>query len=324
MKKKNNFIAAIISVAMMFSTMPATANAYKVYPDIQSALESLGEGALIVDTYYNATDTDVASYLVLTKDCSLMKYNGSQPVVKVEFREGYGPEDITLTGDASIKYVDFEKLPENGREYLEALLGDKAGSGYYLSAANSSGIRAAIKETKKSATVREIYAVTPLEQHRPYHGITRIAVNTDITAEEFKALYPEFGLITSDMQFEGYNLVFDLSENIWPRMEEPGKAYDAMVRLVESGVEHRINPGVPVLESGESETVGLAEICTLGDANCDNKVTVADAVAVLQYIANAEKYPMTEQAKFNADIDGEDGITGGDATAIQRIDAGIR
>ena len=60
-----------------------------------------------------------------------------------------------------------------------------------------------------------------------------------------------------------------------------------------------------------------------GDANCDGKITVADAVAVLQYIANAEKYPMTELAKFNADIDGEEGITGGDAKAIQMIDAGI-
>ena len=62
---------------------------------------------------------------------------------------------------------------------------------------------------------------------------------------------------------------------------------------------------------------------TDGDANCDDKVTVADAVAVLQYIANKEKYPLSEQAQFNADIDGEDGITGGDAMAIQKIDAGI-
>ena len=61
----------------------------------------------------------------------------------------------------------------------------------------------------------------------------------------------------------------------------------------------------------------------VGDANCDRKVTVSDAVAVLQYIANAEKYPLSEQAKFNADIDGEEGITGGDASAIQKIDAGI-
>lgn len=62
---------------------------------------------------------------------------------------------------------------------------------------------------------------------------------------------------------------------------------------------------------------------TNGDANCDDKVTVSDAVAVLQYIANKEKYPLNAQGEFNADIDSEDGITGGDAIAIQKIDAGI-
>ena len=60
-----------------------------------------------------------------------------------------------------------------------------------------------------------------------------------------------------------------------------------------------------------------------GDANNDGKLTVSDAVAVLQYIANKDKYPLTAQAKFNADIDGEEGLTGGDAIAIQKIDAGI-
>ncbi len=61
----------------------------------------------------------------------------------------------------------------------------------------------------------------------------------------------------------------------------------------------------------------------VGDANCDFRVTVADAVAVLQYIANAEKYPLSPQGKVNADIDGIPGITGTDAIAIQCIDAGV-
>ena len=60
-----------------------------------------------------------------------------------------------------------------------------------------------------------------------------------------------------------------------------------------------------------------------GDANCDGKVTVADAVAVLQYIANKQKYPLTADGIANADIDGAEGITGGDATMIQKIDAGL-
>ncbi|MBO4877685.1 MAG: leucine-rich repeat protein [Ruminococcus sp.] len=60
-----------------------------------------------------------------------------------------------------------------------------------------------------------------------------------------------------------------------------------------------------------------------GDANEDGKITVADAVAALQYIANAEKYPLTETGAVNADCDGEKGITGGDAIMIQKYDSGV-
>ncbi|MBR2284545.1 MAG: dockerin type I repeat-containing protein [Ruminococcus sp.] len=59
-----------------------------------------------------------------------------------------------------------------------------------------------------------------------------------------------------------------------------------------------------------------------GDANSDTSANIADAVAVLQYLANEEKYPLTPQGIFNADVDGSDGLTGADATVIQMIDAG--
>ena len=58
-----------------------------------------------------------------------------------------------------------------------------------------------------------------------------------------------------------------------------------------------------------------------GDANSDGLVNVADAVAVLQYIANADKYPITNTEA--ADCDGIAGITGNDAVAIQKYDAKI-
>lgn len=60
-----------------------------------------------------------------------------------------------------------------------------------------------------------------------------------------------------------------------------------------------------------------------GDANIDGKLNVADAVAVLQFIANQNKYELTAQGSRNADVDGEAGITGNDALMIQKIDAGI-
>ena len=60
-----------------------------------------------------------------------------------------------------------------------------------------------------------------------------------------------------------------------------------------------------------------------GDANDDKKISISDAVAILQNLANAEKYPLSEQGKINADVDGEAGITGKDAAAIQMYDAGV-
>ena len=53
-----------------------------------------------------------------------------------------------------------------------------------------------------------------------------------------------------------------------------------------------------------------------GDANCDNNLDLADAIYIMQTLANPNKYMISEQGRFNADMDG-DGLTVGDAQAIQ-------
>ena len=58
-----------------------------------------------------------------------------------------------------------------------------------------------------------------------------------------------------------------------------------------------------------------------GDANCDGQTTVADAVAILQFIGNRDKYELTKQGKFNADVDGVEGVTANDALTIQQWDS---
>ena len=60
-----------------------------------------------------------------------------------------------------------------------------------------------------------------------------------------------------------------------------------------------------------------------GDANLDKKVSVADAVAILQSIANKDKYALKPEGEANADVcDNGDGITAKDALSIQKLDAG--
>ncbi len=62
-----------------------------------------------------------------------------------------------------------------------------------------------------------------------------------------------------------------------------------------------------------------------GDANCDGNVNMADAVLIMQSLANPNKYGIngthethiTAQGEFNGDMDGN-GLTNADALAIQR------
>ena len=61
----------------------------------------------------------------------------------------------------------------------------------------------------------------------------------------------------------------------------------------------------------------------MGDANLDGKVSIADAVAVLQHIANKDRFGLTAQGQANADVDGIAGITTNDALVIQKVDAGL-
>ena len=76
-------------------------------------------------------------------------------------------------------------------------------------------------------------------------------------------------------------------------------------------------------EVGKMGTGDVIEANLYGDANLDGKVSISDAVAILQYVANSSKYDLNEQAKANADVDGSAGVTGKDAAVIQLVDAGV-
>ncbi len=59
-----------------------------------------------------------------------------------------------------------------------------------------------------------------------------------------------------------------------------------------------------------------------GDATCNGVVDLADALLILQNVANANKYPITAQGIANGDVvDNGGGLTGQDALALQMIDA---
>ena len=58
----------------------------------------------------------------------------------------------------------------------------------------------------------------------------------------------------------------------------------------------------------------------IGDANCDEDVNMADAVLIMQSIANPDKYKLSAQGEKNADVEGSsDGVTNKDALKIQKF-----
>ncbi len=68
--------------------------------------------------------------------------------------------------------------------------------------------------------------------------------------------------------------------------------------------------------------MGDMQIYIDGDANNDSTVSIADAAAILQYIANPDKYELSENGMKAADVVGNgNGITADDAIAIQKLDA---
>lgn len=71
------------------------------------------------------------------------------------------------------------------------------------------------------------------------------------------------------------------------------------------------------------EAVGKEKI-VYGDSNCDGFINLADAVIIMQYLANPVKYGITDQGLINADVNRTgDGVTSGDAFTIQQYVLGI-
>ncbi|MBR4510644.1 MAG: carbohydrate binding domain-containing protein [Ruminococcus sp.] len=89
-------------------------------------------------------------------------------------------------------------------------------------------------------------------------------------------------------------------------------------------------PAAPVVTTTTTEPPKVTTTTTkpvnvkYGDVNLDGSVSVADAVAILQYLGNKDKYSLSAEAKANADVyNNGDGITAYDALTIQKYDAGL-
>ena len=67
-----------------------------------------------------------------------------------------------------------------------------------------------------------------------------------------------------------------------------------------------------------------AKVSMWGDSNGDGSIDMADAVAIMQSLANPNKYKLSDQGKLNGDVyEAGTGITSNDAQAIQKYLLGL-
>ena len=84
-----------------------------------------------------------------------------------------------------------------------------------------------------------------------------------------------------------------------------------------------IAPTTQTTTTTESSETTLG-VTLLGDANCDGRLTIADATAIVQHMGNQDEYGLSPQGLINADCcNPGDGVSGKDANAIQMIEAGL-
>ena len=120
----------------------------------------------------------------------------------------------------------------------------------------------------------------------------------------------------------GYHMASGISQNTAPAVYADGQWTPPATTTSTTTTTETTTTETTTTTTSETTSAPIGSL--IGDANLDNKVSVSDAVAILQYIANKDKYPLTDVAVDNADVYARgDGVTARDALSIQRLDAGI-
>ncbi|MDE7097923.1 MAG: dockerin type I repeat-containing protein [Ruminococcus sp.] len=164
-------------------------------------------------------------------------------------------------------------------------------------------------------------------------GVDGIEIKTELADEEIINMFPELFLKRKTEEYglgEGckyFEIGYYKAETADGYIYNDVDLYNGLKKLQESDLPYSLS----ITEAGlageqyQSGTVNIYTAKTLdGDANEDGEVNIADATAIMQHIGNSDKYGLTMQGRANADCyNTGDGVTGMDAIAIQKLEAGL-
>lgn len=260
-------------------------------PEIVSALNKYAKGQVNVNI---VTTTPVSTVVTTTTTTTAI----------ADTDKVYGKKNT----DGSVSFGQ----PIGEKAFVEVVLGENTGFmngclGFTASVDSKTYWIAYQWETKKSATLT-------LDMNKPFQVAEIIGTDTETVTDEaiIKA-------ITEKLKKEKSALL-----QAWYASDITGKQIDPTDSAAES-----IN--VYVISSNNTDTTTTtsttpsapnAEATLIGDANCDGKVTIADATAILQALGNPDKYGLSENGAANADCcNTGDGLSAADALSIQKLDA---
>lgn len=239
----------------------------------------------------------------------------------------YAPEGCKLYYNDYNEYMDgkLNKIIEMATDLKEKGLIDGIGMQSHLDARQSLSASFPSPAMYKNALAK--YAATGL----------------DIQITELDATVPDkSGTQYFDVQAEYYSAIFDaiveykdyvsavifwgITDDISWRASQNPLIFDADFKAKPayySIIDDVERLEVPSTQPTTQPTSDGKEPTLLGDANCDEKVNLADAILIMQVKANPSKYTITQEGAANADVVDNDGITNLDALEIQKYLLGL-
>ncbi len=226
---------------------------------------------------------------------------------------------------AELGYEDLIKLSA-GKDGLDKYSGINLGfveDNHQLNYMIAEKVYAIIKDKYEIRDINSIFASRQFLNRIVKRGLSfEGAADSELRDARMKEIYE---LVDHDMLKEKYRIT--LNEQGVLEFPEDVTVIEKFECFKYFADNYNVTANYETLASNDSMTIGETDFSEInyldGDANNDKLMSIADAAAIFQSLANPDKYQLSAQGKFNADSKG-DGLTVDDAVRIQKKLAGIK
>jgi len=204
----------------------------------------------------------------------------------------------------------------------------------------ASDLRAVLDYMLADMPSDSVIFLASVPEHTAYGGNPNEIANYNSTVNSVADEYSAKG---KNVRFADVHGCLDGMNDIGSDQLHPnGKGYEKIGKFFAGVIDEYVSSSAPETTTTTSTTTTTTTVTTttatttttvpkltvskLGDVNCDDTVELADAILIMQSLANPDKYgrggsdpnSLTEQGSVNGDVDKDvAGITSGDALKIQ-------